>query len=168
MKKVIKFTLFVLLVGFVIIGCSQDPKIEYVEVPCGDPNHGNDCTEEHADPNHDCGTEYTCESPNLMSCLKATSDSIRAVANLSQNCGCQDKSACARETISVYNSAALEAWSERGDGKTHSLATASSIDIPDRVSLRNETTGTQFSPCLSTAERTTAAGAAVLDFSSRH
>jgi len=166
MKKGIKITLFVLLANLLIISCSQDPKIEYVEVPvCPNPEEHGQGDECECSEYPELG--YECESYSVRDCLKATSDSIKAVVNLSQNCNCNDKNLCANETVNSYTDAALEAWGERGDGKTHIL-TGTHLDITYEVRLRNENTGRLFYPCLGTTEHTTAATAAKQNFLSRH
>jgi len=170
MKNEIKITLIVLLASLVIIGCSPELKIEYVEVPvCPTP-------EEHGQGECDCPkqTGNMCESEDLYACVTKVNDSIKAVADASNgknhsNCGVDGATLCRADAVNTYKQSALEAWGARNGG-VHDISDTATVWNPYAIRFFEGAgvVGTTLAPCLTEEERNNAKAIALQSIEDRH
>ena len=171
MKKGIKITLYVLLVNLVIIGCSQDPKIEYIEVPVSDcPTHHNDGNCELCnvgEQNHDnCSTN--CDHGDaVIPCNDATAcingayaKSVSLNNTVYERCnanGCIDYTAHNQGVKDRFGESAMAEWEANGGPVhiTNNSVTPSPFMFQDPYTKRN------VNPCIGNEALTTAYNAAM-------
>ena len=175
MTNGIKITLFLLLVGFVIIGCNQDPKIEYIEVPlpCNDPSHGSTCDGNHAGIHDDCGPgcdhgDAVLPCNDATACIQGSSTRSASLNGVVwDRCsvkGCGDYTNHVKAVKDIFSENAMSTWEANG-GPVHITDTSSSISpfvFQDPYTKRN------INPCIGNEALTTAYNAAMARLNEIH
>jgi len=166
LKEVGKKALATVAVVGMLNACGE-PKIEYRDVPCTDPTHGTECTDNHVDQHtHDncypqCEHSYpVCQAKSVSECYLPLTTALRnARLKGIENCGalgCKTGGAqnkCDSDLVESFTNKAFSL----GDASGRSLHNVSGItlnfDNQDPVVAREAYDfERKYAPCLTSAE----------------
>jgi len=134
-------------------GCG-DPQIEYVEVPCNDPSHGQ--TQGECPDCADHQPTRTCEAGNVYLCYKNLAEAYNEIGNDSFTaCGnnnCKQPVVCADNVLgtfmyNIYNGD----WYD-GSGSMHAISSMHTNPFAVNPVITDARSGGRFAPCATSAE----------------